>query len=250
MADGAAVRRPGAGAPARFIKLPWGVLATALAVLYTAALAPTAAFFARIGRHRAASAVTRLWGRLIVRTCGIRVEVEGLEHLRGLKSYVLVANHQSFFDIFAVAARLPGDTRFVAKKELLKVPLVGRAMERNGHIIVDRERGGKAIRRALAAARDNYPVCVFAEGRRFNDGRVHEFSDGAAWLAITAGLPCFPMAICGSGAILPRGAKVAIPGGRMKLKILPAIPAEGLKSADRAALTRGLQAAVSAAFEP
>ena len=69
-----------------------------------------------------------MWARMIIRTCGIKVEIEGLEHLRGLKSYILVANHQSFFDIFAVLAYLPGDTRFVAKKELLKIPVVGYAM--------------------------------------------------------------------------------------------------------------------------
>ncbi len=250
MTDEVAARRLDARAPARLLKLLWGVLATALSVLYTVIIAPETAICARMGRHRAAAAATRLWGWLILRTCGVTVEIEGLEHLRGFKSYVLVANHQSFFDIFAVVACLPGDTRFVAKRELRRIPVVGYAMERNGHIFVDRERGGKAIRRALAAARNNYPICVFAEGRRFNDGRVHEFTDGAAWLAITAGLPCFPMAICGSGAFFPRKAKLVVPGGRMKMKILPAIPTVELKGPDRAALTRKLEEAVRAAFEP
>src|SRR5262249_53310580 len=155
-----------------------------LCVVYTMIAAPVAAVSAALGNHDLACKASRLWGLFIVRTCGISVEIEGLEHLRGLKSYVLAANHQSFFDIFAVLACFPGDTRFVAKKELLWIPVVGYAMVRNGHIIVDRQGGGRTIRHALDAARKgSYPICVFPEGHRHNDGTVHEFSQGAAWIA-------------------------------------------------------------------
>ena len=74
---------------------------------------------------------------------------------------------------------MPGEPRFVAKKELLKIPIVGYAMQRGGHIIIDRESGGKAIRKAIQIIRSGLDVCVFAEGHRFNDNRVHEFNDGA-----------------------------------------------------------------------
>ena len=192
----------------------WGAFGTAMGVLYTVVFAPCAAITARLGFHKLTSSISRLWAWLIIRSCGVEVEIEGLENLRGLKSYVLVANHQSFFDIFAVLAYLPGDTRFVAKKELLQIPVVGYAMVHNGHVIVDRQGGGRAIRRALDAARnENYPICIFAEGHRHNDGHVHEFEEGAAWLAILSKLPCIPMAISGSGAFFPREAKVPIPGG-------------------------------------
>ena len=166
-------------------KSAWGAFGTAMGVLYTLICAPLAAIGARLGFHRTTSSISRWWAWLIVRTCGVKVEIEGLENLRGLKSYILVANHQSFFDIFAVLAYLPGDTRFVAKKELMKIPVVGYAMAHNGHVIVDRQGGGRSIRRALEAARKgNYPICVFAEGHRHNDGHVHGFEEGAAWLAI------------------------------------------------------------------
>jgi 1-acyl-sn-glycerol-3-phosphate acyltransferase len=238
-------------APVRIFKLGWGIVATAASVLYTFMVcAPSAAIAARMGSFQAASNISRAWGRLIIRMCGIKVEVEGLENLRGLKSYVLVSNHQSFFDIFAVLAYLPGDTRFVAKKELLKVPLVGYAMVTNGHIIVDRQGGGRSIRRALDAARNSYPVCIFAEGHRHNDGRVHDFEEGAAWLAIMSKLPCVPMAVSGSGAFFPREAKVVVPGGRMRIKVLAPIATEDLKSSDRKALTHQLEEAVRSAFSP
>lgn len=250
MANHVQARRLESAAPVRFFKLIWGAVATVLGVLYTIVCAPMAAVGARLGQYHFVCALSRLWAWLIIRTCGVSVEVRGLENLRGLKSYILVANHQSFFDIFAVLACLPGDTRFVAKKELLRIPVVGYAMLHNGHIIVDRQGGGRSIRRALEAARNHYPVCVFAEGHRHNDGRVHEFNDGAAWLAIMAKLPCVPMAISGSGAFFPRQAKVVVPGGKMRMTLLPPIATDHLKSGDRADLTRKLEEAVRAAFVP
>lgn len=241
--------------PTPMWKLAWGAFGAAMGVLYTVVFAGPAAITGRLGMHKACSIISRWWARLIIRTCGITVEIEGLENLRGLKSFILVANHQSFFDIFAILAYMPGDTRFVAKKELMKIPVVGYAIAHNGHVIVDRQGGGRSIRRALDAAREgSYPICVFAEGHRFNDGHVHEFNEGAAWLATMAKLPCIPVAISGSGAFFPREAKVPIPGGRMRMTLLPPImpaaPGERGKSGDREALTHQLEDAVRSAFLP
>jgi len=240
-------------APVRMLKSVWGAFGSVMGLGYTMICAPLAAIFARLGYKHMASVVSRAWARLIIVTCGVKVEVEGLENLRGLKSYILVANHQSFFDIFAVLAYLPGETRFVAKKELLKIPVVGYAMMQNGHVIVDRQGGGRSIRRALDAARaGSYPICVFAEGHRFNDGRVHEFNEGAAWIATMAKLPCVPLAISGSGAFFPRKAIVPQAGGKMRMTVLPPImpaaPTERAKSGDREALTHQLEEAVRSAF--
>lgn len=241
------VRPFGSPAPIRLLKLGWGTAATLLSVFYTVVMASMAALLAAFGMYRGVSALSRAWGWLIIRICGIRVEIEGVENLRGLKSYVLVTNHQSFFDIFAILAFIPGDTRFVAKKELLRIPLIGYTLRKNHHIVIDRQRGGKSIRRALEAARNNYPICVFAEGHRFNDNRVHPFNEGAGWIAIATKLPCVPMAIMGSGSFYPREAMVVVPGGRMKMKICRPIPSEG---ATRAELTKILEETVRGAFDP
>src|SRR5579862_2751487 len=92
-----------AGTPTSAFKLLWGTLATALAVLYTAVLAPIAAIVAPFSHgFYTNSVVGRWWARMIIGTCGVKVELEGLQHIAGLKSFVLVTNHQSFFDIFAV----------------------------------------------------------------------------------------------------------------------------------------------------
>jgi 1-acyl-sn-glycerol-3-phosphate acyltransferase len=237
-----------AAAPRGFVNLILGIVATILSVLWTAICAISAASAALINKPHWVTLVTRAWGRGIIGVSGIKVQIEGLENLTGLRSYVLVANHQSFFDIFATAAYMPGEPRFVGKKELLKVPLVGFAMKHGGHILIDREAGGQAIRKAIKIIQSGLDVCVFAEGHRFNDNRIHEFEDGAAWLAILSKLPVVPMSISGSGVFFPRGAMFVTPGLTMKMRIGKPISTDGMRSADRTELTHRLEEAVRASF--
>jgi 1-acyl-sn-glycerol-3-phosphate acyltransferase len=191
--------------------------------------------------------IGRLWGWLIIKTCGIKVDYVGLEKILPLDSFVMVANHQSFFDIFALIGTMPHEVRFVAKKELLKIPIFGFALKRSGHVVIDRQRG-QSIRKALAVSEGRYCVCVFAEGHRFNDARVHPFNEGAAWLAIQSGMPCVPVAITGSSEFFPRGAKVVVPGGRMQIWIGDPIPTAGLSSKQRGEVTKKLEDSVRAMF--
>jgi len=230
------------------VEFIWGATATALAVFYTAALAPCAALVGLLGYPHLATPISRLWGWLIVHTSGVKVEIDGLEHLAGLKSYVLVCNHQSFFDIFAICAWMPGEPRFVAKQELGKIPVLGLAMRRSGHIMIDRAKGGQAIRKALKIAREGFSIVVFAEGTRFSDNRVHPFNDGAAWLGIATRQKCVPMAVSGTASFFPRGARIVRPGRRMRMAIGPPIDTTELRGADREALTRQLEATVRALF--
>lgn len=238
----AAFAKPG------IIRRVWGVIATILALLYTIVLAPPAAIGSFFADGRGASGIIRLWAGLILRTCAISIELEGLENLAGLESFVIVSNHQSLFDILAVIHEAPRDMRFVAKREIKKIPLIGFILEKSGNIVIDRDSGGKAIRRALEVTRRGYSVCVFAEGHRFSDNRVHEFSDGAAWLAIATRLPCVPTAISGTAALMPRGARFVLPGRRIRMSFGKPIMTAGLKSAARAELTRRLEDEVRATF--
>jgi 1-acyl-sn-glycerol-3-phosphate acyltransferase len=226
----------------------WGVVATVLALLYTVIFSIPSALASFFDHGHAATPIIRTWSWFIMRTCGIRVEMDGLEHLRAAGQCVIVANHQSLFDILACIMMLPGEVRFVAKKEILKLPILGFILHKSENIVIDREAGGKAIRRAREVVRHGYSICVFAEGHRYSDNRVHEFSDGAAWLAIMNNLPCVPMAISGTSIMMRRGAKFVLPGRRMRMKFGPPIPTAGLRSADRAELTRRLEAAVRTNF--
>src|SRR3984893_13834777 len=200
--------QPGAGAVRRL----WGVIAPVLSLLYTAVLLIPCAIVAPFAHGHLVSPLMRLWSRMILLTCGIKIEIDGLENVDGLDSFVLVSNHQSLFDIVAICHRIPREIRFVAKRELRQVPLLGYVLERSENIVIARQSAAKAIRRAFEVARHGYSICVFAEGHRYSDNRVHDFNDGAAWLAIATHLPCVPMAICGTAALMPRGSKFVIPG--------------------------------------
>jgi len=228
------------------LKLAWGAVATILGVIYTIILAPFAALSAPLFNGHAVTHIGALWSWLIIRTCGIRVEMEGLENVRNTAPCIIVSNHQSFFDIFASLAYLPCEPRFIAKRELMKIPLVGYAMRRAHHLIIDRQAGGQAIRRVLEVTRMGYSIVVFAEGHRYADGRVHEFSEGAAWMAITTKLPIVPMTVSGSGRFFPPGAKVVVPGGRMRIVLGEPIETKGLTSRDRRPLSKRLEDAVRA----
>ncbi len=225
------------------------MVASLMAVVYTAVLAPFAAASAPFWGGKMVSYIARLWSSLILATGGIKVEVQGLENVGRLKSFVIVCNHQSILDIFTLFAVLPWELRFVAKKELLKIPLVGYAMDRSGHILVDRVAGGQAIRRAIQIARRGHPIVFFAEGHRYADNQVHPFHDGAAWLAILGKLPCVPAAISGSGALFPPGALVIKPGGRIRLRLCSPITTDDLKAGQRDDLTRQLENVVRATFD-
>jgi 1-acyl-sn-glycerol-3-phosphate acyltransferase len=232
----------------RVLEHLWGIIATGLSLLYTAILIWPAAFASLFADGHRCTPIFRMWAWLIFRTCGASVEIDGMENLQGISSFVLVSNHQSLFDIVAVLLLIPREIRFVAKREIKKIPLLGFTLERSENIIIDRASGGRAIRRALSVASHGYSICVFAEGHRFSDNQVHEFNEGAAWLAIATRLPCIPMAISGTAELMPRGAKFALPGRRIRLVLRKPISTAGLKGAERRELTKRLEAEVHAAF--
>jgi 1-acyl-sn-glycerol-3-phosphate acyltransferase len=226
----------------------WGLVATGLSVIYTAILIWPAAIASLFANGHLCSPIFRIWAWLIFRTLGVSVELAGMENLDGVRSFILVSNHQSLLDIPAVLLLIPREMRFLAKREIKKIPLMGFTLERSENIVIDRGSGGKAIRRALAVASHGYSICVFAEGHRFSDRQVHKFNQGAAWLAIATQLPCIPMAISGTAELMPRGAKLAMPARRIRLVLRPPIPTLGLKGADRAQLTKRLEDEVRTAL--
>jgi 1-acyl-sn-glycerol-3-phosphate acyltransferase len=232
----------------RALERLWGIIATGLAVLCTAILIWPAMLVSLFANGHLCTPIFRMWARVILFTLDISAEIVGAENLQDVPSFVLVSNHQSLLDILAVLLLIPREMRFLAKREIMQVPLIGFALEHSENIVIDRASGGRAIRRALTVVDHGYSICVFAEGRRFNDNRVHEFNQGAAWLAIATSRPCIPMAIIGTGELMPRGARFAWPRRRIRLVLRPPISTLGLRGADRTGLTERLQAEVEAAF--
>jgi 1-acyl-sn-glycerol-3-phosphate acyltransferase len=231
------------------LRRSWGVVATVLCLFVTLILSIFVAALAMFNDGHYATPIINLWAWSLLRICGIRCEIEGLENVKGLESFVLVSNHKSMFDVMAVINMMPRELRFVAKRELKQIPLVGFALGRAGNIVIDRDSGGREIRRAIEVMRSGYTICVFAEGHRYPDYRVHQFGEGAAWLGIVSELPCVPLSISGTSAIMPLGAMFVNPGGKIRMTIGKPIETKGLRSsANRLDLTRQLETAVAAGY--
>ena len=181
----------------------------------------------------------RDWGRAIVRASGSRVEIEGLERYDPEKPHILVSNHVSWFDVFAVCGYLPGHFRFVAKQELMRIPLFGRAFLQCGHVSIDRSDRNAAIASLAEAGQrirtENLDIVMFAEGTRSTDGRLRPFKKGAFVLAIEAGVPIQPIAILGTREIMPKGSFRVRPG-TVRIRVGEQIPVTDLGEADREAL--------------
>ncbi len=156
-----------------------------------------------------------VWGRLVLAVSGVRVRVEGLANLDPEKPYIFAANHLSQFDIFAMAGFFPHDFRWLAKKELFRIPIFGQAMSRVGAIPIDRSHRRSALASLMEAAKriaGGTSVVIFPEGTRSVDGKLHSFKAGGMVLAIKSGVPVVPVAICGTYEVLPKGAVLARPG--------------------------------------
>ena len=148
-----------------------------------------------------------IWSKLMCRIPLLQVDVIGREKLQKGTSYVFVANHQGPYDIFLIYGYLGHSFRWLMKKELRRIPLIGRACEKAGHIMVDKS-GPKAIARTQALARETLKggisIVVFPEGSRTFTGCMARFRRGPFMLGHQLRLPIVPVTIDGSFDVLPR----------------------------------------------
>lgn len=149
----------------------------------------------------------KYWSRLAIWLCILPVKVEGRELLDKKQSYVFVANHQGAFDIFLIYGFLNRNFKWMMKKGLRKIPLVGIACEYAHHIFVDKS-GPSKIRKTYDTARETLKegmsVVVFPEGARSFTGHMGVFRRGAFMLADELQLPVVPLTINGSFNVKPR----------------------------------------------
>jgi len=159
--------------------------------------------------------VARLWGKIQLRTTGTQVQIQGLENINPHDSYILVSNHQSNFDIFALLGYLPIQFRWTAKAELFRIPFMGWAMSRIGYIPIERDSPKKAYRSMLQAAekvKEGVSVMIFPEGTRSPDGKLQPFKKGVFLIALKSQAPILPITICGTAKIMPKGDWHTYPG--------------------------------------
>lgn len=157
----------------------------------------------------------KIWARIMCRLTLVSVEVRGRELIDPNTSYVFVANHQGAYDIFSVYGFLGHNFKWMMKRSLRKMFLVGYTCARAGHIFVDRS-SPTAVRQTIETAerrlRDGMSLVVFPEGARTFDGKMGPFKKGAYQLALEFNLPLVPVTIDGSFAVMPRTSKLPRPG--------------------------------------
>ncbi len=153
--------------------------------------------------------ISRFWAWGILKLCGIRLVVQGLEGLDPNRQYIFIANHQSYIDIpVLVQALSQFQLRWIAKKELFWVPLFGWVLWSSKHIIVDRSslsRAMNSLSRARERIEKGISVVVFPEGTRSHHGSLLPFKRGGFLLAFKSQTPIVPVTIKGSGVVWSRG---------------------------------------------
>lgn len=166
-----------------------------------------------------------LWGFLCAKLVPMSVAVEGRQHIDEHQSYVVVANHLSHLDIFALYGWLGIDFRWVVKMELRKVPVLGVAGEKMGHVYIDRSNTNRALQSINAAAekiRNGTSILFFPEGTRSMSGELQDFKKGAFRMAADLNLPILPISIIGTHEILPPKTRDLFPG-KARIVIHPPI---------------------------
>jgi 1-acyl-sn-glycerol-3-phosphate acyltransferase len=192
----------------------------------------------------------RLWARSINAAAGVRVRVHGREHLQNARGAVFIANHVSWFDIFALASELSWSS-FVAKTELRRIPVFGFAAEGVGIVFIDRENRKSALESYKIAAQEvqrGRSIIVCPEGTRGNDYHLRPFKKGPFVLAIAAQSPLIPTLVYGAREVMPKGT-FAIRSGVVDLHFLEPIPTVGYDYDHRTELMTEVWSAMANALE-
>jgi 1-acyl-sn-glycerol-3-phosphate acyltransferase len=198
----------------------WLVVIPFLAVT-TTFFGTAATILAIVFGPKVATVMGILWSRLNSYVAPMLVEVIGKEKIDMTQSYVIVANHQSHYDIFVIYGWMPVDFRWVMKMELRKVPFLGYSCYRIGHVFIDRSHPDKA-KASINAAKERISggtsIMFFPEGTRSVDGAMHDFKKGAFKFALDMGLPVLPVTIVNTRNVLP-AKSMKLFAGKVKLVI-------------------------------
>lgn len=174
-----------------------------------------------------------LWGgRQWLRLSGMRVRVRGLEQLDPRQTYIFIANHRSYLDTATLFCHLGRRIGLFAKKELLKVPILGVGMGFVNIMAIDRsnrERALATVRAATGRIRSGVSFGVFAEGTRARPGELLPFKKGAFYMAIETGVSVVPVAMKNTDWLMGKGEGTARPG-TIEMVILPPVETRGLST--------------------
>jgi 1-acyl-sn-glycerol-3-phosphate acyltransferase len=209
-----------------------------LSTLVCGAISFTASFFEKDGATQAA--IARFWARSLLMIAGVTVTVEGIEKIKPGKPYVFVANHLSYMDTPVVLGNIPVQFRFMAKSGLFQIPFLGTHLARAGHIPVPLEDPRAAVKSLTQGAevirKLGVSVWIFPEGGRSITGILQPFKEGAAYVAIKAGVEIVPLALIGTRKVLAMGS-ATFHRGPVILRVGDPLPTSGRPLRDRDELT-------------
>jgi 1-acyl-sn-glycerol-3-phosphate acyltransferase len=196
---------------------------------------------------RAQHRLARRWARMLLAVCFVRATVRGAERLDPDTSYVVVANHSSYMDIPTLYSALSLELRFFAKKGLFSIPLLGWHLHRAGHLPVvrgDARASLKAMSEGAKLIRERgISVLLFPEGGRSETG-IRPFKEGAAYIAIKAGVPVVPVGLVNVRGVLPMHSLLLRPA-KVEINVGEPIDTAGMTLHDRGRLNEMLQERVA-----
>jgi len=212
----------------------------AIAVL-TAALGPIVLIAAMFGVQEKAGGIYQrlmhMWCRGICRASGVKLVVHNSERMSEETGHVYIANHVSWYDIFALASVIPRYT-WIAKSELRRLPLFGRAAEAAGIVFIDRDNRKAAFGAYKLAADDvkrGRSVIICPEGTRGRDYHLRPFKKGPFVLAIASQTHVIPTILYGTREVMPKGSFI-VRGGTVHIHFLEPVPTAGYTYDDRTRL--------------
>jgi 1-acyl-sn-glycerol-3-phosphate acyltransferase len=187
------------------------------------------------------------WSRWLLALSFVRWDARGIEKLDPARNYVLVSNHTSYMDTPAIIGAIPLQLRFFAKKGLFSIPFIGWHLTRAGHLQVvrgDPRASLKAMSEGAKLIRERgISVLLFPEGGRTEKG-IRPFKEGAAYIAIKAGVPIVPVGLVNMRGVLPMHSMLLRPG-KVEIHVGDPIETAGMTLHDRGRLNEILQERVA-----
>jgi 1-acyl-sn-glycerol-3-phosphate acyltransferase len=230
------------------------LLVLLVAIVLTPVLGTLAIILSLLGLDHGAGGIfdwiPRAWSKALLAVAGVRVRLHNPERMRSDQAQVYVANHMSWFDVFTLAAILPRP-KFIAKAELGRIPLFGRASRACGMIFIDRDNRKAAFTGYETAARrirGGASIVVFPEGTRGHEYALRPFKKGPFVLAVASGAPIVPTVLHGTREIFGRGT-IWVRSGEVHVHFLEPISTEGLTYDDRDQLSRQASLQMSVALQ-
>jgi len=230
-------------------------LRTLLALLFLVLYLPLAALLAfpwtlLSGSTELLYKVGMFGARTAVRLAGVKIEIEGRDRLDPAKTFVYMANHVSNVDPPVVIPAVPRRTSVLVKKELFRIPILGKAMKMASLVPVDRsnrEAAVASIHRAAEVVRSGINMMIFPEGTRSFDGRMLPFKKGPFYLAIESGAAIVPITILGTREMMPKRSLLVRPGTARLIFHPPVDPKD---FTDRDQLMEAVRQRIASALPP